>query len=161
MTGSEARLSPLHAAWVTVLLAVVVGIGLFEASVALRLRSIHSSADEALGWAALGLGLVLLSAPSVLSRSAPSQRPTALAWVWVLLIASVPTGFLVMQVPAPLWLNPDVVGGIVSLAMASVALALVVSQRASLGGSRLLYGMAGTVAFVVVGGITWAMLFLE
>lgn len=139
--------------------------GLDAVSNALHLRSPHSAQSEALGWASVVVALLLVCAPpwALLRASvAGSFHP---AWICLLVLLGIPVGYWVVHF-WPARFRTDLAGAIVTMALVSVAYSAAVAgfiaaRRGQSANSRLAYGLCGGFAFVTIGFLAWAILFLE
>jgi len=125
--GGRARYIPAVAAILALFVGIAVGVGLFQVSNALSLRSIHSDTEESLGWTALAVGVALLGLPLLALRRAIPARSIAPWVIGVLLAICTASGCVISGRPAPEWLNQDIAGATLILAGSSVALTLSVA----------------------------------
>ena len=153
------------AASATVAIGVGCAVGLLAVSDALRLRSPHSPQSEALGWACVVIALLVLSLPSWALLRASVVRAVNPVWICLLAVLSFPVGYCVVHF-GPSWFNSDKAGAVVTMALASLAYSAAVAgvisaRRDQASSSRLAYGLCGGFAFLAVGFVAWAILFLE
>ena len=148
-------------------LAVGVGsaVGLLAVSDALHLRSPHSAQSEALGWASFVVAWCLVSLPSWALLRASVVRAVSPAWICLLVLLSFPVGYCVVHF-GPSWFNSDRAGAVVTMALVSVAYAasvagLIAARRSQAARRGLAYGLCGGFAFMTIGFVAWAILFLE
>jgi hypothetical protein len=146
-------------------LAVGVGsaVGLLAVSDSLHLRSPHSAQSQALGWVSFVIAWVLVSLPSWALLRASVVRSVNPAWICLLVLLSFPVGYCVVHF-GPAWFNSDQAGAVVTMALVSVAysagVAGVIAARRSQA-PILAYGLCGGFAFMAIGFVAWAILFLE
>lgn len=86
-------------------------------------------------------------------------------WICLLAVLSFPVGYCVVHF-GPSWFNSDKAGAVVTMALASLAYSAAVAgvisaRRDQASSSRLAYGLCGGFAFLAVGFVAWAILFLE
>jgi hypothetical protein len=153
------------AASATVAVGVVSAIGLLAVSDALRLRSPHSAQSETFGWASFVAAWCLVSLPSWALLRASVVRAVHPAWIWLLVLLSFPLGYCVVHF-GPSWFNTDRAGAVVTMALVSVAYSagvagLIAARRGQAGHPGLAYGLCGGFAFMTLGLVAWAILFLE
>ena len=153
------------AAAVTVAIGVGAAAGLYAASHALHLRSPHSARSVALGWAAFVLALFLVSLPSWALLRTSVVRAVHPAWICLLALSSLPLGYCVVHF-GPSWFNSDQAGAVVTMALVSVAYSaglagLIAARRGQAAHPRLAYAICGGFAFLALGFVAWAILFLE
>jgi hypothetical protein len=153
------------AASATVAVGVGSAVGLLAVSDALHLRSPHSAQSEAFGWASLIVAWFLVSLPSWVLLRATDVRAVNPAWICLLVLLSFPVGYCVVHF-GPLWFNSDQAGAVVTMALASVAYSagvagLIAARRSQTAYPGLAYGLCGGVAFMTVGLVAWAILFLK
>ena len=154
------------AASATVAIGVGSVAGLLAVSDALHLRSPHSAQSEALGWAALVGAWFLVSLPSwALFRGASVVRAVNPAWICLLVLLSLPAGYCVVHF-GPSWFNTDQAGAVVTMALVSVAYSagvagVIAARRGQAANRGLAYGLCGGFAFLAIGFVAWAILFLE
>lgn len=153
------------AASATVAIGVGCAVGLLAVSETLRLRSPHSSRSEALGWASVVIALFLLSLPSWALLRASVVRAVNPVWIWLLAVLSFPVGYCVVHF-GPSWSRSDKAGAVVTMALASLAYSLAVAgvisaRRSPAASTGLSYRLCGGFAFLIVGFVAWAILFLE
>ena len=153
------------AASATVAVGVGCAAGLLAVSHALRLRSPHSARSEGLGWAAFILALFLVGLPSWALLRASVVRAVNPAWICLLVLSSLPVGYCVVHF-GPSWFNSDRAGAIVTMALVSVAYSagvagLIAARRGQAANPALAYGICGGFAFLAIGFVAWAILFLE
>lgn len=153
------------AASATVAIGVGCSVALLAVSDTLRLRSRHPSQSEALGWASIVIALFLLSLPSWALLRASVVRAVNPVWICLLAVLSFPVGYCVVHF-GPSWSRSDKAGAVVTMALASLAYSLavagVISARRSQGASSVLaYRLCGGCAFLTMGFVAWAILFLK
>ena len=153
------------AASATVAIGVGAAAGLYAVSHALHLRSPHSARSEALGWAAFVVALFLVSLPSWALLRASVMRAVNPAWIFLLALVSLPVGYCVVHF-GPSWFHSDRAGAVVTMALVSVAYSagvagLIAARRGQTASPRLAYGICGGFAFLAIGFVAWAILFLE
>ena len=153
------------AASATVAIGVGAAAGLYGVSHALHLRSPHSARSEALGWAAFVLALFLVSLPAWALLRASVVKAVNPAWICLLALVSLPAGYCVVHF-GPSWFNSDRAGAVVTMAMVSAAYSagvagLIAARRGQTSNPRLTYVICGGFAFLAVGFVAWAILFLE
>jgi len=148
-------------------LAVGVGsaVGLLAVSDALHLRSPHSARSQAFGWASFVIAWVLVSLPSWALLRASIVRSVNPAWICLLVLLSFPVGYCVVHF-GPSWFNSDQAGAVVTMALVSVAYSagvagVIAARRSQAAHSILAYGLCGGFAFMTIGFVAWAILFLE
>jgi hypothetical protein len=152
---------------VSATLAVGVGsaVGLLAVSNALHLRSPHPARSEALGWAAFVVAMFLVSLPSWALLRASVVRAVNPVWTCLLVLLSLPAGYCVVHF-GPSWFNSDQAGAVVTMALVSVAYSagvagLIAARRGQTASPRLAYGICGGFAFIAIGFVAWAILFLK
>jgi len=153
------------AASATVAIGVGAAAGLYAVSHALHLRSPHSARSEALGWAAFVLALFLVSLPAWALLRASVVKAVNPAWICLLALASLPMGYGVVHF-GPSWFHSDRAGAVVTMALVSAAYAagvagLIAARRGQTTTPRLAYLICGGFAFLAMGFVAWAILFLE
>jgi hypothetical protein len=148
-------------------LAVGVGctVGLLAVSDALHLRSPHSAQSEAVGWASVLAAWFLVSLPSWALLRASVIRAVNPAWIYLLVLLSLPVGYCVVHF-GPSWFSSDRAGAVVTISLVSIAYSagvagFIAARRGQAANSGLAYGLCGGVAFISVGFVAWAILFLE
>jgi hypothetical protein len=164
MNFSTLRASGL-AASATLAIGVGSAVGLLAVSDALHLRSPHSAQSEALGWASFVLAWFLVSLPSWALLRATVVRAVNPAWTCLLVLLSLPVGYCVVHF-GPSWFNSDRAGAVVTMALVSVAYSagvagLIAARRGQAANPVLAYGLCGGFAFMAIGFVAWAILFLE
>jgi hypothetical protein len=158
------RASGLAAA-ATVAIGAGAAAGLYAVSGALHLRSPHSARSEGLGWAAFALALFLVSLPSWALLRASFVKAVNPAWICLLALVGLPVGYCVVHF-GPSWFNSDLAGAVVTMALVSAAYCagvagLIAVRRGQTAHPRLAYVICGGFAFLVLGFVAWAILFLE
>jgi len=153
------------AASATVAIGVGAAAGLYAVSHALHLRSPHSARSEALGWAAFVLALFLVSLPAWALLRASVVKAVNPAWVCLLVLASLPAGYCVVHF-GPFWFNSDRAGAVVTMALVSAAYSagvagLIAARRGQTANPRRAYLICSGFAFLAIGFVAWAILFLE
>lgn len=153
------------AASATVAIGVGAAVGLYAVSHALHLRSPHSARSEAFGWAAFVLALSLVSLPAWALLRASVVKAVNPAWICLLVLASLPVGYCVVHF-GPSWFNSDRAGAVVTMALVSAAYSagvagLIAARRGQTAKPRLAYVICGGFAFLAMGFVAWAILFLE
>jgi hypothetical protein len=153
------------AASATAAIGVGSAVGLLAVSNALHLRSPHSARSEALGWASFFVALFLVSLPSWALLRASVVKAVNPAWIFLLALVSLPAGYCVVHF-GPSRFNTDRAGAVVTMALASAAYSagvagLIAARRGQADETRLAYGLCGGFAFMTVGFVAWAILFLE
>jgi hypothetical protein len=88
------------------------------------------------------------------------------AWICLLVLASIPAGYAVIHFSGPVWLNSDLAGAVVTVALASLAYSagvagLIAARRGQTTNPSLAYGICGGFAFVILGLAAWVVLFFE
>ena len=165
MNPATARGASGLAALATVAIGVGAAVGLYAVSGALHLRSPHSARAEALGWAAFVLALLLLSLPSWALLRASVVRTVNPAWICLLALLSLPAGYCVVHF-GPTWFNSDRAGAVVTMALVSLAYSagvagLIAARRGQTVRPRIAYVICGGFAFLAMGFVAWAILFLQ
>ena len=153
------------AALATVAIGVGAAAGLYAVSGALHLRSPHSARSEALGWAAFLVALFLMSLPPWALFRARVVRTVSPAWICLLALSSLPAGYCVVHFGAP-WFNSDRAGAVVAMALVSLAYSagvagLIAARRGQTVRPRLADAVCGGFAFMAMGFVAWAILFLK
>jgi hypothetical protein len=164
MSFSTLRASGL-AASATLAIGAGSAVGLLAVSDGLHLRSPHSARSETLGWASFVVALFLVSLPSWALRRASVVRAANPAWICLLALLSFPVGYCVVHF-GPSWFNSDLADAVVTMALASVAYSagvagLIAARRGQAPNPFLSYVLCGGFAFVTVGLVAWAILFLK
>jgi hypothetical protein len=152
------------AASATAAVGVGSAVGLLAVSNALQLRSPHSARSGALGWAAFVVALFLVSLPSWALLRASVVKAANPAWICLLVLLSLPAGYCVVHF-GPSGFNSDRAGAVVTMALVSVAYSagvagLIAARRGQAGRPGLAYGICGGFAFLAMGFVAWAILFL-
>ena len=153
------------AASATVAIGAGSAVGLLTVSNALHLRSPHSGRSEALGWAAFVVALFLVSLPSWALLRASVVTAVNPAWICLLVLLSLPAGYCVVHF-GPSWFHSDRAGAVVTMALVSVAYSagvagLIAARRGQTANPGLAYGICSGFAFVAIGFVAWAILFLK
>jgi hypothetical protein len=164
MTFWTRRASGL-AATATLAIGVGAAVGLLAVSDALHLRSPHSAQSEALGWASFVVAWLLVSLPPWALLRASVVRSVNPAWICLLVLLSLPVGYGVVHF-GPSWFNSDRAGAVVTMALVSVAYSagvagLIAARRDQTANPGLPYGLCGGFAFMSIGFVAWAILFLR
>jgi hypothetical protein len=158
------RASALAAA-ATLAIGVGSAVGLLAVSDALHLRSPHPASSDALGWFSFVVAWFLVSLPSWALLRASVVRSVHPAWICLLVLLSLPAGYCVVHF-GPSWFNSDRAGAVVTMALVSVAYSagvagLIAARRSQAANPGLAYGLCGGFAFMTIGFVAWAILFLE
>ena len=153
------------AAFATAAIGVGAAVGLLAVSNALGLRSPHSARSAALGWAAFVVALLLVSLPPWALLRASVVRAVHPAWICLLVLSSLPAGYCVVHF-GPSWFHSDRAGAVVTMALVSVAYSagvagLIAARRGQAAKPGRAYGICGGFAFLAIGFVAWAILFLR
>jgi hypothetical protein len=153
------------AASATAAIGVGSAVGLLAVSNALHLRAPQSARSEALGWAAFVVALLLVSLPSWALLRASVVGAVNPAWICLLVLLSLPAGYCVVHF-GPSWFNSDRAGAVVTMALVSVAYSagvagLIAGRRGQTANPPLAYALCGGFAFMAIGFVAWAILFLK
>jgi len=87
------------------------------------------------------------------------------AWICLLVLLSLPAGYCVVHF-GPFWFNSDRAGAVVTMTLVSMAYSsgvagLIAACRGQAASPALAYGICGGLAFLAIGFVSWAILFLE
>jgi hypothetical protein len=102
-------------------------------------------------------------APWALLRTSVA-RAVHPAWICLLVLLSLPVGYCVVHF-GPSWFNSDWAGAVVTMALVAVAYSAGVSGLIAARGGQaaspgLAYAVCGGFAFLAMGFVAWAILFL-
>jgi hypothetical protein len=153
------------AASATAAIGVGCAVGLLAVSNTLHLRSPHSARSEALGWASFLVALFLVSLPSWALLRASVVKSVNPAWICLLVLLSLPAGYCVVHF-GPSWFHSDRAGAVVTMALVSVAYSagvagLIAARRGQTANPGPAYAICGGFAFMAIGFVAWAILFLK